>query len=310
MSLIKIDVNSGSIVSESAKAEAYRVGRVSGQVRLIVDSSHKSAVGTCIGNARKAKKLAVKALTDKIKANGLAVKIKSEENPTRKEKLRTQANVLKTNATANAKAAKELLRAGAAALRAAGLSALSSPLSATDISLTTEPGRSLKKVNAAQVDQLKVKGQKGFLKPGFAKLVADDFAQAMQRSKTPRPESRGETMAASYPSNVKVDKKFPDRYHTMFAPLASAAKTGKITAKANKIEYKGKGVTATLVPDGDKGWKLTHGSSKSGKVAVRGTLSVLTKRLATAVKTLESGRPTVGNYLKAFDKLRPTKTAK
>ncbi|AWY08465.1 hypothetical protein HOT49_gp198 [Erwinia phage vB_EamM_Alexandra] len=203
MALIKISLGD-SVLSESAKAPGYKVAKVGGAQALVINSAHKAAVGKCITNARKAKKLATSALKDRISLISLTTKVKKEENPTRKAKLRDQIKSLKARSSANAKEAKSLLREGKAAMRAAGLSSLSSPLKATDISLADTPGRYLRTVTAAQVDSLVVTGRKGYIKPKF--LAASKFEALGQKVSTAKPKGSGPRAAVKRVQNAKKSK--------------------------------------------------------------------------------------------------------
>lgn len=186
MALIKINIADSLLSESAAKKPGYKMAKVGGASALVISSEHKPAVSKCISNARKAQKLALSALKNRIEANTIAaVRVPREENPTRKAKLRQRVKAMKTKASADVKTAKQLLREGTAAMKAAGLSALSSPLKVSDISLTSEPGRSARTVKAAQTDSLVIKGKKGYIKPKF--LAASKFEALGQKSSTAKP---------------------------------------------------------------------------------------------------------------------------
>lgn len=205
MALIKINIADSLLSESAAKKPGYKMAKVGGATALVISSEHKPAVSKCISNARKAQKLALSALKNRIEANTIAaVRVPREENPARKTKLRQRVKAMKSKASADVKTAKQLLREGTAAMKAAGLSALSSPLKVSDISLTSEPGRSARTVKAAQTDSLVVKGQKGYIKPKF--LAASKFealgskttTKAAKTEKAPAKKTKGTTGGTQY----------------------------------------------------------------------------------------------------------------
>ena len=211
MASIRINIADTLLSESAAKKPGYHFGKVGGASALVISSEHKPAVSKCISNARKAQKLALSALKNRIEANTIAaVRVPREENPARKAKLRQRVKAMKTKATADAKTAKELLREGVAAMKKAGLSALSSPLKASDISLSSEPGRSARTVRAAQTDSLVVKGKKGYSKPKF--LAASKFAalgekKAVKKTPAKKAEKAGKKDAEPKKKAVKKQRK-------------------------------------------------------------------------------------------------------
>ena len=212
MALIKINIADSLLSESAAKKPGYKMAKVGGASALVISSEHKPAVSKCISNARKAQKLALSALKNRIEANTIAaVRVPREENPTRKAKLRQRVKAMKTKASADVKTAKQLLREGTAAMKAAGLSALSSPLKASDISLTSEPGRSARTVKAAQTDSLVIKGKKGYSKPKF--LAASKFealgskAPTKAATKAPIKKMKGAITGAHTPAKARAVKK-------------------------------------------------------------------------------------------------------
>lgn len=214
MARIRINIADSLLSESAAKKPGYHFGKVGGANALVISSEHKPAVAKCISNARKAQKLALSALKNRIEANTIAaVRVPREENAARKAKLRQRVKAMKTKATADAKTAKELLREGVAAMKKAGLSALSSPLKASDISLSSEPGRSARTVRAAQTDSLIVKGKKGYIKPKF--LAASKFealgnktaTKAAKTTKAPVKKMKGAITGAHTPAKAKAVKK-------------------------------------------------------------------------------------------------------
>ena len=220
MALIKINIADSLLSESAAKKPGYKMAKVGGATALVISSEHKPAVSKCISNARKAQKLALSALKNRIEANTIAaVRVPREENPARKTKLRQRVKAMKTKASADVKTAKQLLREGTAAMKAAGLSALSSPLKASDISLSSEPGRSARTVKAAQTDSLVVKGKKGYIKPKF--LAASKFealgnktasktaktTKAAKTAKAPTKKMKGAITGAHTPAKAKALKK-------------------------------------------------------------------------------------------------------
>lgn len=175
MSLIRLKLDGSNIVSESAaKTPAHIFAQVSGATTLVIDKSHKATVAAALSAAKKAKKLAAGALKAKIDSTTAHSQASRAEGAA-KTKLVTKYKALKTKASADAKEAKELLRNAVASLRKAGLSSLELALPASVITLTTLPGKSLRTVNAAQVDQIRIRGKKGTFKPKFgdvAKILA------------------------------------------------------------------------------------------------------------------------------------------
>lgn len=208
MALIRINIADTLLSESAAKKPGYHFGKVGGANALVISSEHKPAVSKCISNARKAQKLALSALKNRIEANTIAaVKVPQATTPDRKTKLRQRVKAMKTKAAADAKTAKQLLREGVAAMKKAGLSALSSPLKASDISLGSEPGRSARTIRAAQTDSLVVKGKKGYIKPKF--LAASKFAALGEKKaakKTPAKKATG-TKKASTPKAAKAKPK-------------------------------------------------------------------------------------------------------
>ncbi|ARW58827.1 hypothetical protein HOS33_gp187 [Erwinia phage vB_EamM_Y3] len=219
MSLIRLKLDGSNIVSESAaKTPAHIFAQVSGATTLVIDKSHKATVAAALSAAKKAKKLAAGALKAKIDSTTAHSQASRAEGAA-KTKLVTKYKTLKTKASADAKAAKELLRTAAASLRKAGLSSLSLALPASVITLTTGPGRSLRTVNAAQVDQVRIKGKKGTFKPKFG-----DVAKILASSgKKP-----------SHAESVRIGKK---KIEAKIAAKRKGAVTGAHTpAKAKELE--------------------------------------------------------------------------
>ena len=203
MALIRINIADTLLSESAAKKPGYHFGKVGGANALVINSEHKPAVSKCISNARKAQKLALSALKNRIEANTIAaVKVPQAATPDRKTKLRQRVKAMKTKAAADAKTAKQLLREGVAAMKKAGLSALSSPLKASDISLGSEPGRSARTVRAAQTDSLVVKGKKGYIKPKF--LAASKFAALGEKKTTKKTPAKKTAKKAAEPKKKEA----------------------------------------------------------------------------------------------------------
>lgn len=218
MALITLNIGK-AVVSESARAPGYKVSKVNGASALVINSDHKAAVATCVGNARKAKRLASSALKKAVRAKGIHSRVDRAKDAAIKKKMREQVKVLKSAASSEAKEAKDLLRQGAAALKAAGLSGLSSALKATDISLNANPERSLKTVTAAAVDSLTVSGKRTAFKPKFAKATAMEKSPVKKAVKSVVKTAVKETGTAKKFGNlfqaattVQFGKKYAQQY--------------------------------------------------------------------------------------------------
>lgn len=219
MALIRLKLDGSNIVSESAaKTPAHIFAQVSGATTLVIDKSHKATVAAALSSAKKAKKLAAGALKAKIDSTTAHSQASRAEGAA-KTKLVTKYKTLKAKASAEAKEAKELLRTAAASLRKAGLSSLALALPASAITLTTGPGRSLRTVNAAQVDQVRIKGKKGTFKPKFG-----DVAKILASS-------------GKKPSHAEAVKRGVKKVEAKIAAKRKGAVTGaKTPAKAKELE--------------------------------------------------------------------------
>jgi len=191
MSLINIDIASGTVVSESAARKvAYKIAKVNGVTTLVISSAHKPDLQDVVAMLKKAKAHIVTGITASIKSNTASTKARAMAKGDRKDALMQTRKAEKSKSTSEIRLAKAALSAANKIARSSGLGGLNLAISAADIKTGTGALKALKAVKAAKVNEFGVTGKRGTFKPKF--LVESKFEELGQKKSTKKYANDGE----------------------------------------------------------------------------------------------------------------------
>lgn len=159
--LLKLNLDSGAVLSESAKAPSYKFARVSGKAELVLPSSKRAALTEIKTHLKQAKSDRTKALRVAAQHEKAVAAAEKASTPERKKALKAKAKTLKGQASALNKTAKAALSAANKSARSHGLGGLKLPVN-TDILA------SAKKLAKADLTAFGADGKRGQFKPKFA----------------------------------------------------------------------------------------------------------------------------------------------
>jgi len=225
MSLIKIDVNSGSIVSESAaKSPSYKIARVGGATTLVIPSEKKADVARLVSILNVAKKAAIAGIASSIKSATAMTKSRQIKDTERKHALKATGAAERKSSAASIKIAKANLKVANSTAKKLGLGGLNLPLSSTDIKTGVGSSNALKAIRAIKVNEFGVTGKRGTFKPKFIKL--DAFENLGKKASS--------TKAASEKAPIKIRKGAVTGAHTPARARAVKMEPGALSAKVDK----------------------------------------------------------------------------
>lgn len=191
MSLINIDIASGTVVSESAARKvAYKIAKVNGVTTLVINSSKKADLTSIVASLKRAKTEGLAALAASVKANTASTKARTATTKERKASLKQTAKDEKAKVKTHTAQFKQHLKAANTAARQHGLGGLNLGLSASDLATGVNSSKSVKAIRAAKLNEFGVTGKRGTFKPKF--LVESKFEELGQKKSTKKYANDGE----------------------------------------------------------------------------------------------------------------------